>query len=176
MKINKKILGLLLSGIMVFGVGCNKSELADELILENIENTVERNIEEYDYQYDTLTINEQTFIDWAKGIDFNKSKCEIKELRDKYEIKLILRAEYDYAIGNDDVYTLVIDKDDFKEIDLKATNLIYDNRIKVVAIEGYCGNECVSNYKGRKDDYKILDSDVLKDDMLLFLGDINVLW
>ena len=154
MKINKRVIGMIMGITMVFGVGCNKGEKAEDLILENIENTVERNIEEYS-DNSLLSTNQEICINWAKGIDFNKSKCEVKELENEYEIKLTLRAEYDYAIDNNDVYTLIIDKDDFKNINLKDTDLLYNDKVKVVAIEGYCGNECINRYVGRKNDNKI---------------------
>ena len=172
MKINKRVIGMIIGFTMVFGVGCNKGEKAEDLILENIENTVERNIEEYS-DNSLLSTNQEICINWAKGIDFNKSKCEVKELENEYEIKLTLRAEYEYAIDNNDVYTLRIDKNDFKNMNLKDTDLLYNDKVKVVAIEGYCGNECISSYVGRKNDYKILDSDSLKNDMLFFLGDAS---
>ena len=102
MKINKRVIGMIIGLTMMFTVGCNKGEKAEDLILENIENTVERNIEEYS-DNSLLSTNQEICINWAKGIDFNKSKCEVKELENEYEIKLTLRAEYDYAIDNNDV-------------------------------------------------------------------------
>ena len=60
MKINKRVIGMIIGLTMVFGTGCNKNiDITEEIIKENIENIIERNIEEYNPKYDYLTENQQ---------------------------------------------------------------------------------------------------------------------
>ena len=89
MKLNKKVLGLVLGGLMsICLVGCSKTDRAEKLILENVENTIEANLEEYEGKYDYLDSKQQLSIDTARIINIDKSKVEIKELEKVYEIIL----------------------------------------------------------------------------------------
>ena len=74
MKIRKRVIGMIMGFTMVFGVGCNKNmDITEEVIKENIENIIERNIEEYNPKYDYLTENQQFDLDVAKIIDMDKT-------------------------------------------------------------------------------------------------------
>lgn len=69
MKVFRKGLGLILGGLMAISmIGCsnNQIEQAEELLKENIINEIERNIEEYQPQYNELNDNKKLCLDSAK--------------------------------------------------------------------------------------------------------------
>ena len=173
MKINKRVIGMIIGFTMVFTVGCNKTEKAESLIKENIENTIERNLEEYSPKYNDLGAYQRIDLDYTKGIE--NIDVKIEEQNEDYKIKLILDIDDEgYKFKN--VYTIIVDKDDFKDLDLKETDLIYNDNIEVVAVEtncNYLNSCCIEGYEGDKDGYLHWDKDILKDKLLLFLGDIS---
>ncbi len=178
MKLNKKVLGLVLGGLMsICLVGCSKTDRAEKLILENVENTIEANLEEYEGKYDYLDSKQQLSIDTARIINIDKSKVEIKELEKVYEITLILRLEYDNELFENNIYIMEIDKDKFDFEMLKDTDLIYNDDINVVGykvvrdgeVKRICFSKEYSN-DGIYDSYTL--KEMLKDD----LGDINTDW
>ena len=177
MKINKRVIGMIMGLTMVFTVGCNKTEKAEDLILENIENTIEANLEEYEGRYNDLDSKQQLSIDTARIINIDKSKVEIKELEKVYEITLTLRLEYDNELFENNIYIMEIDKDKFDFEMLKDTDLIYNDDINVVGykvvrdgeIKRICFSKEYSN-DGIYDSYTL--KEMLKDD----LGDINTDW
>ena len=74
MKTNKKVLGLILGGLMSISlVGCSNTDKAEELILENVENTILLNLEANQGRYDYLTEDQRLSIDLAKMIDRRKN-------------------------------------------------------------------------------------------------------
>ena len=178
MKLNKKVLGLVLGGLMsICLVGCSKTDRAEKLILENVENTIEANLEEYEGRYDYLDSKQQLSIDTAKIINIDKSKVEIKELEKVYEITLTLRLEYDNELFENNIYIMEIDKDKFDFEMLKDTDLIYNDDINVVGYkvirDGEVKRKCFSkeySNDGIYDSYTL--KEMLKDD----LGDINTDW
>lgn len=177
MKINKRVIGMIMGITMVFAVGCNKTEKAEDLILENIENTIEANLEEYEGRYNDLDSKQQLSIDTARIINIDKSKVEIKELEKVYEIILTLRLEYDNELFENNIYIMEIDKDKFDFEMLKDTDLIYNEDINVVGykvvrdgeVKRICFSKEYSN-DGIYDSYTL--KEMLKDD----LGDINTDW
>lgn len=173
MKLRKRIISMIIGFTMVFGVGCNKTEKAEELIKENVENTILLNLEEYLPQYDNLNEYQRIDLDYTKGIE--NIDVNVEEQNNNYEIKLILDVDDEgYEFKN--VYTIIVDKNNFENLDLKDTDLMYDDNIEVVAIETNCvylNSCCIEGYKGDKDNYLHWDKDVLKDKLLLFLGDIS---
>ena len=132
MKINKRVIGMIMGFTMILTVGCNKTEKAESLIKENIENTIEANLEEYEGRYDYLDSKQQLSIDTARIINIDKSKVEIKELEKVYEIILTLRLEYDNELFENNIYIMEIDKDKFDFEMLKDTDLIYNDDINVI--------------------------------------------
>lgn len=178
MKLNKKVLGLVLGGLMsICLVGCSKTDRAEKLILENVENTIEANLEEYEGKYDYLDSKQQLSIDTARIINIDKSKVEIKELEKVYEIILTLRLEYDNELFENNIYIMEIDKDKFDFEMLKDTDLIYNDDINVVGYkvirDGEVKRKCFSkeySNDGIYDSYTL--KEMLKDD----LGDINTDW
>ena len=160
MKIRKRVIGMIMGITIVFAVGCNKTELADEKIEENVECLIERNLEEYLPQYNNLNEYQQTDLDYTKGI--RNIDVNVEELDNKYEIKLILDVdcedEYEGKFKNE--YIMAVDKDDFKEMDLKDIDLLYDDRIEVVEMN-------------TSSKYLYVDKNDLKNGLLLFLGDIS---
>ena len=177
MKINKRVIGMIIGFTMVFTVGCNKTEKAENLIKENIENTIERNLEEYEGKYNDLDSKQQLSIDTARIINIDKSKVEIKELEKVYEIILTLRLEYDNELFENNIYIMEIDKDKFDFEMLKDTDLIYNDDINVVGYkvvrDGEVKRRCFSkeySNDGIYDSYTL--KEMLKDD----LGDIDTDW
>ena len=181
MKINKKMLGLILGGLMSISlVGCSDTYRVEELILENVENTLQANLEEYGNRYDYLDLYGQDSIDTAKVIDIKKSHVEVEELKRKYEITLTLKLE-DESEGLDGEYITImeIDKDKFDFEMLKDEDLLYNNDIKVVAMITKNNNKvvlknCTEDYRNRTDDCCIYDENTLKDMLCFALGDINI--
>ena len=177
MKINKRVIGMIMGITMILTVGCNKTEKAESLIKENIENTIERNLEEYEGKYNDLDSKQQLSIDTARIINIDKSKVEIKELEKVYEIILTLRLEYDNELFENNIYIMEIDKDKFDFEMLKDTDLIYNDDINVVGykvvrdgeVKRICFSKEYSN-DGIYDSYTL--KEMLKDD----LGDINTNW
>lgn len=177
MKINKRVIGMIMGITMILTVGCNKTEKAESLIKENIENTIERNLEEYEGRYNDLDSKQQLSIDTARIINIDKSKVEIKELEKVYEIILTLRLEYDNELFENNIYIMEIDKDKFDFEMLKDTDLIYNDDINVVGYkvirDGEVKRKCFSkeySNDGIYDSYTL--KEMLKDD----LGDINADW
>ena len=194
MKINKKVLGMIMGLTMVFGVGCNKNmDITEEIIKENIENIIERNIEEYNPQYDYLTENQQFDLDVAKIIDMDKTEVEIEELEDVYEIEINIRYKDGYDLENNiDTYVLNIDKDKFTKDILKDEKLFYDtNFANVVAhkmtnptvngdystwlycVKGYEGFETNKYHNNKYDMVNIMDNWFLEKSFLSHLGDVK---
>ena len=181
MKINKKVLGLILGGLMSISlVGCSDTYRVEELILENVENTLQANLEEYGNRYDYLDLYGQDSIDTAKVINIKKSHVEVEELKRKYEITLTLKLE-DESEGLDGEYITImeIDKDKFDFEMLKDEDLLYNNDIKVVAMITKNNNKvvlknCTEDYRNRTDDCCIYEENTLKDMLCFALGDINI--
>ena len=181
MKTNKKVLGLILGGLMSISlVGCSKTDKAEELILENVENTLQANLEEYENRYDYLDLYGQDSIDTAKVINIKKSHVEIEKLKRKYEITLTLKLEDESEDLDGEYITIMeIDKDKFDFEMLKDEDLLYNNDIKVVAMITKNNNKvvlknCTEDYRNRTDDCCIYDEYTLKDMLCFALGDINI--
>lgn len=174
MKLRKRIISMIIGFTMVFGVGCNKTEKAEELIKENVECLVERNLEEYNSRYNYLNEYEQLNLDIAKEIDFSKSEVKIEEIGKVYQIKIFLKYTDNTIKENDtDIYTLEINKNDFNTDNLKDVDLLYNDNIKVVAIENNYSKMCTKDYRDRKEGFLIYDEYTLKEYMLVGLGDIE---
>ena len=180
MKTNKKVLGLILGGLMSISlVGCSKTDKAEELILENVENTILLNLEANQGRYDYLTEDQRLSIDLAKMIDRRKSKVEIEEVGRKYEVILSLYRINDEGEESNEVYVIEMDKDKFDFEKLKKTDLVYDDDLRVVASfvtqDGINKNFiCVEDYRGRTDEYVIYDEYTMKDMLLFTLGDVTI--
>ena len=191
---NKKIMSLILIGVMVFGVGCNKNmDITEEIVKENIRSVIKRNIEEYSSQYDYLTENQQFDLDIAKTIDMDKTEIEIEELEDVYEIEINLKYKDGYDLENNiDTYILNIDKDKFTKDILKDEKLFYDtNFANVVAhkmtnptvngdystwlycVKGYEGFETNKYHNNKYDMVNIMDNWFLEKSFLSHLGDVK---
>ena len=94
MKTNQKVLGLILGGLMSISlVGCSKTDKAEELILENVENTLQANLEEYGSRYDYLDLYGQDSIDTAKVINIKKSHVKIEELKKQKYTTIVIPNE-----------------------------------------------------------------------------------
>ena len=191
---NKKIMSLILIGVMVFGVGCNKNmDITEEIVKENIRSVIKRNIEEYSSQYDYLTENQQFDLDIAKTIDMDKTEIEIEELEDVYEIEINFKYKDGCDLENNiDTYILNIDKDKFTKDILKDEKLFYDtNFANVVAhkmtnptvngdystwlycVKGYEGFETNKFHNDKYDIVNITDNWFLEKDLLSHLGDVK---
>lgn len=187
---NRSFIGIILSGIMIFSVGCqNKIEQAEGLIKENIVNTIEANLEEYEGRYNELNNIQQTYLEVAEKIDMDKVKVDIEELDDTYEITITIKYKDDTELENNpDIYVLDMDKDKLTKDTLKNEDLFYESDLtKVVAhkmtidedstylycIEGYEGFEHDEFDNGKYGIVSIKDNWELEKTFLAHLGDIK---
>lgn len=187
MKVFRKGLGLILGGLMAISmIGCsnNQIEQGEKLLKENIINEIERNIEEYQPQYNELNDNKKLYLDSAKDID--KINVDIEELDDNYEATVTLGYKDEDIENCNDIFVLKIAKDKLTEEDLKNEDFLHDtNYLETVVAHRatYKGIDgelitwlyCEKGYEGHtKNEYDVLiwDNWELEKDFLLCLGDL----
>lgn len=196
MKVFRKGLGLILGGLMAISmIGCsNKIEQAEELLKENIQNEIEKNIEEYEPQYNELNDNKKLYLNSAKDID--KIDVDIEELDDSYEATVTLGYKDEDIENCNDIFVLEIAKDKLTEEDLKNEDFLHETTyLKTVVAHSstYILNDklitwlyCEKGYEGHiKNEYNfenenenesntvmICDNWQLEKDFLLCLGDL----
>lgn len=192
MKVFRKGLGLILGSLMAISmIGCsNKIEQAEGLLKENIQNEIEKNIEEYEQQYNELNDKEKLYLNSAKDID--KINVDIKELDDSYEATVTLGYKDEDIENCNDIFVLEIAKDKLTEEDLKNEDFLHETTYleKVVAhsstyriddklitwlycekgYEGHTRNEY--GYENENKTVMICDNWELEKDFLLCLGDL----
>lgn len=196
MKVFRKSLGLILGGLMAISmIGCsNKIEQAEELLKENIQNEIEKNIEEYEPQYNELNDDEKIYLDSTKDIDINKIDVEIKELDDNYEATVTLGYKDENVEEMNDIFVLKIAKDKLTEKDLKNKDFLHETTyLKTIVAhsstyeingelvtwlycekgyEGYTKNEYGYENENENKTVMIFDNWQLEKDFLLCLGDL----
>ena len=196
MKVFRKGLGLILGGLMAISmIGCsnNQIEQGEELLKENIINEIERNIEEYQPQYNELNDNKKLCLDNAKDIDINKLDVDIEELDDVYKATVTIGYKGEDVEDLNDIFVLKIAKDKLTEEDLKNEDFLYETTyLKTVVAhsatyrgingelitwlyceKGYAGH--TKNEYGYENEDKtvmICDNWELEKDFLLCLGDL----
>lgn len=196
MKVFRKGLGLILGGLMAISmIGCsNKIEQAEELLKENIQNEIEKNIEEYEPQYNELNDNKKLYLNSAKDID--KIDVDIEELDDSYEATVTLGYKDEDIENCNDIFVLEIAKDKLTEEDLKNEDFLHETTyLKTVVAHSstYRIDDklitwlyCEKGYEGHiKNEYNfenenenesntvmICDNWQLEKDFLLCLGDL----
>lgn len=187
MKVFRKGLGLILGGLMAISmIGCsnNQIEQGEKLLKENIINEIERNIEEYQPQYNELNDNKKLYLDSAKDID--KINVDIEELDDNYEATVTLGYKDENIENCNDIFVLKIAKDKLTEEDLKNEDFLHDtNYLETVVAHRATYREadgelitwlyCEKGYEGHtKNEYDVLiwDNWELEKDFLLCLGDL----
>lgn len=187
MKVFRKGLGLILGGLMVISmIGCsnNQIEQGEKLLKENIINEIERNIEEYQPQYNELNDNKKLYLDSAKDID--KINVDIEELDDNYEATVTLGYKDEDIENCNDIFVLKIAKDKLTEEDLKNEDFLHDtNYLETVVAHRATYRKadgelitwlyCEKGYEGHtKNEYDVLiwDNWELEKDFLLCLGDL----
>ena len=198
MKVFRKGLGLILGGLMAISmIGCsnNQIEQAEELLKENIQNEIERNLEEYEPQYNELNDKERLYLNSTKDID--KIDVEIEELNDSYEATVTLGYKDEDIENVNDIFVLEIAKDKLTEEDLKNEDFLHETTYleTVVAHSStYKGIDgelitwlyCEKGYEGHtKNEYgfenenenesntvMICENWILEKDFLLCLGDL----
>jgi hypothetical protein len=187
MKVFRKGLGLILGGLMAISmIGCsnNQIEQGEKLLKENIINEIERNIEEYQPQYNELNDNKKLYLDSAKDID--KINVDIEELDDNYEATVTLGYKDEDIENCNDIFVLKIAKDKLTEEDLKNEDFLHDtNYLETVVAHRATYREadgelitwlyCEKGYEGHtKNEYDVLiwDNWELEKDFLLCLGDL----
>ena len=196
MKVFRKGLGLILGGLMAISmIGCsnNQIEQGEELLKENIINEIERNIKEYEPQYNELNDNKKLCLDSAKDIDINKIDVDIEELDDSYEATVTIGYKDKDIEDLNDIFVLKIAKDKLTEEDLKNEDFLYETTyLKTVVAhsatyrgingelitwlyceKGYAGH--TKNEYGYENEDKavlICDNWELERDFLLCLGDL----
>ena len=197
MMVFKKGLGLILGCLMAISmIGCsNKIEHGEELLKENIQQDIKRNIEEYESQYDRLDSKKKLCLDSAKDID--KINVDIEELDDVYKATVTLNHKHTYYLKNlKDIFVLEIVKDRLTEKDLKYEDFLYETTYlkKVVAhtftyreangklttwlnceegYEGYTNDKYDNSYD---DDYNIviiMDNWEIEKDFFVSLGNLK---
>lgn len=194
MKVFRKGLGLILGGLMAISmIGCsNKIEQAEELLKENIQNEIERNIEEYEPQYNELNDNKKLYLNSAKDID--KINVDIEELDDVYEATVTFGYKDEDIETCNDIFVLEIAKDKLTEEDLKNKDFLHETTyLKTVVAhsstyeingelvtwlycekgyEGYTKNEYGYENEDENKTVMIFDNWQLEKDFLLCLGDL----
>lgn len=128
MKVYRKGLGLILGGLMAISmIGCsNKIEQGEELLKENIINEIEKNLEEYEPQYNELNDDEKIYLNSTKDIDTDKINVDIKELDDSYEATVTFGYKDKDIEEMNDIFVLKIAKDKLTEEDLKNEDFLYE--------------------------------------------------
>lgn len=195
MKVFRKGLGLILGGLMgISMIGCsNKIEQAEELLKENIQNEIEKNIEEYQPQYNELNDNKKLYLNSAKDID--KINVDIKELDDSYEA-IVTFGYKDEDIENlNDIFVLEIAKDKLTEEDLKNEDFLHETTYLETVVahsstykgidgelitwlycekgyEGYTKNEYGYENENENKTVMICENWELEKDFLLCLGNL----
>lgn len=196
MKVFRKGLGLILGGLMgISMIGCsNKIEQAEGLLKENIQNEIERNLEEYEPQYNELNDKERLYLNATKDIDMDKIDVEIKELDDSYEAVVTLGYKDEDIENCNDIFVLEIAKDKLTEEDLKNEDFLHETTyLKTVVAhsstyeingelvtwlycekgyEGYTKNEYGYENENENKTVMIFDNWQLEKDFLLCLGDL----
>lgn len=194
MKVFRKGLGLILGGLMAISmIGCsNKIEQAEELLKENIQNEIEKNIEEYEPQYNELNDNKKLYLNSAKDID--KINVDIEELDDSYEATVTFGYKDEDIENCNDIFVLEIAKDKLTEEDLKNEDFLYETTyLKTVVAHsstyeingelvtwlycekgygGYTKNEYGYENENENKTVMIFDNWQLEKDFLLCLGDL----
>ena len=128
MKVFRKGLGLILGGLMAMSmIGCsNKIEQGEELLKENIQNDIKRNLEEYQPQYNELNDNKKLCLDTAKDIDMDKIDVDIEELDNVYKATVTLGYKDEDIENCNDIFVLKIAKDKLTEEDLKNEDFLHE--------------------------------------------------
>lgn len=177
----KIIAGLLIAGSLLV-TGCSSSgPKASELFLDNLKETLENNLAQYDRNTYYLDDEDKEILEVANAVDINKSSVKF------YEVGRTIEGELSLAIRDADSgntgfikYTLVLDSDNFTEEFFSVDDMIYSDDITVVSREavdpdgntvGY--KRCAESFGDREDDYLIEIEEYLKSDILAVLGDIN---
>ena len=200
MKVFRKGLGLILGGLMVISmIGCsNKIEQAEELLKENIINEIEKNLEEYEPQYNELDDDEKIYLDSTKDIDTDKIDVEIEELDDSYEATVTLGYKDEDIEEMNDIFVLKIAKDKLTEEDLKNEDFLYETTYLETVVahsttyrlngklitwlycekgyEGYTKSEYSFENENENEDNTVMicDNWILEKDFLLCLGDLTL--
>jgi hypothetical protein len=195
MKVYRKGLGLILGGLMAISmIGCsNKIEQAEELLKENIQNEIERNLEEYEPQYNELNNKERLYLNSTKDIDMDKIDVEIKELDDSYEATVTLGYKDEDIENVNDIFVLEIAKDKLTEEDLKNEDFLHETTYLETVVahsttykgingelitwlyceKGYAGHtKNEYGYENKNKTVLICDNWELEKDFLLCLGDL----
>lgn len=196
MKVFRKGLGLILGGLMTISmIGCsNKIEQGEELLKENIQNEIKKNIEEYEQQYNELNDKERLYLNSTKDIDMDKIDVEIKELDDSYEATVTLGYKDEDIENCNDIFVLEIAKDKLTEEDLKNEDFLHETTyLKTVVAhsstyilngklitwlycekgyEGHTKNEYGYENENESNTVMICDNWELEKDFLLCLGDL----
>ena len=197
MKVFRKGLGLILGGLMAISmIGCsnNQIEQAEELLKENIINEIEKNLEEYEPQYNELNDNKKLYLDSAKDIDINKINVDIEELDDSYEATVTFGYKDEDIENCNDIFVLEIAKDKLTEEDLKNEDFLHETTyLKTVVAhsstyilngklitwlycekgyEGHIKNEYGYENENEDNTVMICDNWQLEKDFLLCLGDL----
>lgn len=194
MNVFRKGLGLILGALMAISVvGCsNKIEQAEELLKENIQNEIERNLEEYEPQYNELNDKERLYLNSTKDIDMDKIDVEIEELDDSYEATVTLGYKDEDIENLNDIFVLEIAKDKLTEEDLKNEDFLHETTYLETVVahsstyringelvtwlycekgyEGHTKNEY--GYENENKTILICDNWELEKDFLLCLGDL----
>ena len=186
----KKGLGLILGGLMAISmIGCsNKIEQGEELLKENIQNDIKRNLEEYQPQYNELNDREKILLDLVECIDIDKINVNIEELDDIYEAVVTLGYKDEDVEEMNEEFVLEIAKDKLTEEDLKNEDFLHDTNYlkKVVAHRAtyreadgdlvtwlYCEKGYEGHTKSKYDNkVSIRDSWDIEKDFLALLGNI----
>ena len=196
MKVFRKGLGLILGGLMTISmIGCsNKIEQAEELLKENIINEIEKNLEEYEPQYNELNDDEKIYLNSTKDIDINKIDVEIEELDDSYEATVTFGYKDEDIENCNGVFVLEIAKDKLTEEDLKNEDFLHETTYLETVVahsstyeingelvtwlycekgyEGYTKNEYGYENENENKTVMIFDNWQLEKDFLLCLGDL----
>lgn len=200
MKVYRKGLGLILGGLMAISmIGCsNKIEQGEELLKENIINEIEKNLEEYEPQYNELNDDEKIYLNSTKDIDTDKINVEIKELDDNYEATVTLGYKDEDIEEMNDIFVLKIAKDKLTEEDLKNEDFLYETTYLETIVahsstyrlngklitwlycekgyEGHTKNEYNFENENENEDNTVMicENWILEKDFLLCLGDLTL--
>ena len=191
MKVFRKGLGLILGGLMAISmIGCsNKIEQGEELLKENIQQDIKRNIKEYQPKYNELDDSKKLRLDLVKDID--KINVDIEELEDVFEATITLGYKDTDIEDCSDTFVIEFEKDKLTKENLENEDFLYsrNNLRKVVASksiiknshgelltwlyceEGYEGN--TKNYKDENNTILIMDNWDIEKDFFFYLGNLK---
>lgn len=200
MKVFRKGLGLILGGLMAISmIGCsNKIEQGEELLKENIINEIEKNLEEYEPQYNELNDDEKIYLDSTKDIDTDKIDVEIEELDDSYKATVTFGYKDEDIEEMNDIFVLKIAKDKLTEEDLKNEDFLYETTYLETIVahsstyrlngklitwlycekgyEGHTKSEYSFENENENEDNTVMicENWILEKDFLLCLGDLTL--